>query len=57
MRERKLRLSLDALEVQSFGVEEPIAIGGVHEVFVGVAKTEGSCGAPDCKTEPAICPP
>ena len=28
-----------------------------NEPVIGVERTEGSCGAPDCKTEPVLCPP
>lgn len=34
---------------------EIVAGPALDPVFV--ARTEGSCGAPDCKTEPAVCPP
>jgi hypothetical protein len=38
-------------------------IFGAETVVIGIedgaapAKTDGSCGLPDCKTEPAVCPP
>jgi hypothetical protein len=38
-----------------YGGDTDLVVGA--EPIVGPKITDGSCGAPDCKTEPAICPP